>query len=196
MSVSRREAASIIRRAVKRVPEGESITHLNIMPMMDMMTILLVAFIQFLSAESKYAKEIAKAPKSVSVVQNKGEGARAIIISDSAILVDTSRIVGHKNGILDGKHFKDNNAKAFVIEPLKRVLEDLRKLAEKERLKNAAGGKVSKMFKVMIIAYKDIPFELLYKVTYSAQAAGYKQLRLMLSTRSKDPPKVPQDAKK
>ena len=32
------EARSMVRKAVKRVPEGEEIRHLNIMPMMDMMT--------------------------------------------------------------------------------------------------------------------------------------------------------------
>ena len=45
MSFTQREARRIIRKAVGRVPEGEEIRHLNIMPMMDMMTILLVAFI-------------------------------------------------------------------------------------------------------------------------------------------------------
>ena len=45
MSITKHEARSIIRKGVKRVPEGEAIRHLNIMPMMDMMTILLVAFI-------------------------------------------------------------------------------------------------------------------------------------------------------
>ena len=43
--ISKHEARSIIRKAVSRVPEGEEIRHLNIMPMMDMMTILLVAMI-------------------------------------------------------------------------------------------------------------------------------------------------------
>ena len=42
----------MIRKAVARVPEGENITHLNIMPMMDMMTILLVAFIFQLSTNA------------------------------------------------------------------------------------------------------------------------------------------------
>jgi len=46
MSFTQREARSIIRKAVARVPEGEEIRHLNIMPMMDMMTILLVFLIQ------------------------------------------------------------------------------------------------------------------------------------------------------
>ena len=45
MSFTQREARRLIRKAVGRVPEGEEIRHLNIMPMMDMMTILLVAFI-------------------------------------------------------------------------------------------------------------------------------------------------------
>ena len=43
--ITRREARALIRKAVKRVPEGEEIRHLNIMPMMDIMTILLVAFL-------------------------------------------------------------------------------------------------------------------------------------------------------
>jgi hypothetical protein len=49
------EARSMIRKAVKRVPEGEEIRHLNIMPMMDMMTILLVAFISQIAVASNAA---------------------------------------------------------------------------------------------------------------------------------------------
>src|SRR4051812_22231716 len=52
MSFTQREARKLVRRAVARVPEGENITHLSIMPMMDMMTILLVAFIFQLSTNA------------------------------------------------------------------------------------------------------------------------------------------------
>jgi len=52
MSFTQREARRLIRKAVGRVPEGENITHLNIMPMMNMMTILLIAFIFQLSTNA------------------------------------------------------------------------------------------------------------------------------------------------
>ena len=47
--IDQREARAIVRKAIKRVPEGEEIRHLNIMPMMDIMTILLVIFICLLA---------------------------------------------------------------------------------------------------------------------------------------------------
>ena len=67
MSFTQREARRIIRKAVGRVPEGEEIRHLNIMPMMDMMTILLVAFI-FQAAVSPTAlmAQSVKLPQSMN----------------------------------------------------------------------------------------------------------------------------------
>ena len=52
LGFTNREARTLVRKAVAHVPEGESIRHLNIMPMMDMMTILLVAFIFQLSTNA------------------------------------------------------------------------------------------------------------------------------------------------
>ena len=45
MSISVSEARSLIRKAKRRVPEHDNITHLNLTAMMDMMSILLVFMI-------------------------------------------------------------------------------------------------------------------------------------------------------
>ena len=44
--ISPREARSIIRKAKRRVPHGEDVSHLNITAMMDMMTIIVVFLIK------------------------------------------------------------------------------------------------------------------------------------------------------
>ena len=67
--INPREARAIIRQAVKRVPEGEEIRHLNIMPMMDIMTILLVAFLFSASQDAALAIGDATLPASRSAAR-------------------------------------------------------------------------------------------------------------------------------
>ena len=65
MSFTQREARTLVRKAVAHVPEGESIRHLNIMPMMDMMTILLVAFIfQMATSDLELTASVVQLPKT------------------------------------------------------------------------------------------------------------------------------------
>ena len=67
MSFTTREARGIVRKAVKRVPEGEDVRHLNITAMMDMMTILLVTFIFQASVTSnELTASQVKMPESVT----------------------------------------------------------------------------------------------------------------------------------
>jgi hypothetical protein len=88
MSISLQQTRAIIRKAIKRVPEGEAITHLNIMPMMDMMTMLLVAFI-FQVATGAEAIQAASVQLPDSVFQEEmPEALRSGIITDKAIVIE------------------------------------------------------------------------------------------------------------
>jgi hypothetical protein len=88
MSFTPREARAIIRKQVGRVPEGEEIRHLNIMPMMDMMTILLVAFIaQAAASATAVIAGTVVLPASVSQ-QPMPETASTLVITRTAIVVE------------------------------------------------------------------------------------------------------------
>jgi biopolymer transport protein ExbD len=92
MSFTQREARALIRKAVNRVPEGESIRHLNIMPMMDMMTILLVAFIfQMANSALELQAGTVQLP-STSTDAPLPEKAWTLIITPNGIVVEGKTI--------------------------------------------------------------------------------------------------------
>src|SRR5215813_3095768 len=105
MSFTQREARSVIRKAVGRVPEGEDIRHLNIVPMMDMMTILLVAFIyQAAVSATQLSAGAVSLPRSLSD-DDLPEGASTIIITKTGVVVSAGKeaksIVSVSNGDVD-----------------------------------------------------------------------------------------------
>src|SRR5262245_17748380 len=102
MSFTQREARRIIRQAVGRVPEGEEIRHLNIMPMMDMMTILLVAFIaQAATSSTELNARTVSLPPALSD-DELPDDATTLIITKSTITVaggkEAKPIVSITNG--------------------------------------------------------------------------------------------------
>lgn len=177
--IDQREARSIIRKAVKRVPEGEEIRHLNIMPMMDIMTILLVAFIfqASVGAAALNASSV-KLPSSVSQ-EPMPEGASIIIISPEAISVEDKQIVAVRNGDVDASQ-KEGGAIGMKIPRLTKFLGAWRRSAEADMRQK--GKQPPVVPEIMIIADRTIPYRLLLQVIFSAKQdeAGYKRFRLIV----------------
>src|SRR5512139_2942465 len=98
---TQREARNLIRKAIKRVPEGESIRHLNIMPMMDMMTILLVAFIFQMATSALELTAGTVALPSTATDAPVPEKAWTLIITPTGIVVEGKSIVSVNNGDVD-----------------------------------------------------------------------------------------------
>src|SRR5215475_7996046 len=101
MSFTQREARGLIRKAVARVPEGESIRHLNIMPMMDMMTILLVAFIFQISTNA-----LDVIAGTVNLPRTETDAALpkkswTLVITTTGVVVEGKTIVPVLNGDVD-----------------------------------------------------------------------------------------------
>jgi biopolymer transport protein ExbD len=188
VSISVQEARSIIRKAVKRVPEGENITHLNIMPMMDMMTILLVAMIFQLSTASAMVSSDVQLPFSQSQ-EEFPEGAVTLTIAREAILVEGSPVVAVKNGDVDSSE-KEGGALGIKITKLSRFLGAVRAEFENKR---AAAGKLKPgdeaIPELFIIADKSTPYRLLFGVIASARAqeAGYRRFRLIVLEKGSAP---------
>jgi biopolymer transport protein ExbD len=186
VGISVQEARSIIRKAVKRVPEGEEITHLNIMPMMDMMTILLVAFIFQVStgAEAISAGHVAL-PHSSSQ-EEMPEAATVVIISSEAIVVEDQEVVAVRNGDVDAAQ-KVGGRAGFQIIKLTQYLGALRASNDQEQRK--LGKEPSKIPELMIIGDRTTPYRLLLSVMFSAKQkeAGFKRFRLITLQAARDP---------
>ncbi len=177
MSFTPGQARAIIRKAVKRVPEGEDIHHLNIMPMMDMMTILLVAFIfqAAVSATVLSAGTVAL-PRSVSD-EPLPEGAFTVIVTKTGIVVDGRPVVAVKDGDVDASELEGGSL-GIKIPKLTNFLSNLR--AEEQRTK--APDAIASVPELLIIADRTTPYKLLIKVLYSAKQkeSGYRRFRMIV----------------
>jgi hypothetical protein len=176
--ITKREARSLIRKAVKRVPEGEEIRHLNIMPMMDIMTILLVAFILTASESAALSVGDVNLPGSQSV-EPLPEQAVTLTIAREGILVDGKAVVGVKNGAVDASEKKDG-ALGMQIPKLSRFLGAVRNSFDQDLVQK--GITPPKAPELLIIADKTTPYKLLFEVIVSSRTdpSGYRRFRLIL----------------
>jgi len=175
MSISVTEARSLIRKARRRVPEGESISHLNITPMMDMMTILLVFMIKSMSVQTSTLNlQDVTLPGSTTKAQPPEE-AVSIIIAREAILVEGDPIVKVKNGDVDAS---EKTAGSFGIE-IAKLKDNLSKHHTRVK-KLAAGQGTEPSNEITIIADKDTPYRLLSSVMYTAGQAEFSNYRLIV----------------
>ncbi len=175
MSLSIQEARRIIRNRVKRVPEGEEITHLNIMPMMDMMTILLVAFIFQVSQTAEVLNPVAL-PKSMSV-EPMSELASVLVITKKGITVQGKHIVSIKEGQIDEGNLDTNQA---TITPLVEFLSRWKQSVEAEAKRT--NRKLPAVPELMVLADRMTHYRVLQQVMASAghTTVGYGQFRLIV----------------
>ena len=186
MSFTQREARRIIRQAVGRVPEGEEIKHLNIMPMMDMMTILLVAFIyQAAVSATQLTAGTVSLPRSLSD-DDLPEGASTVIITKTGIVVTAGReaksIVSVSNGAVDPAD-KEGGTTGIKIPRLTNFLAALHHEEEAARAREPGyDPNTAPPAELLIIADRTTPYRLLIEVLFSAKQkeAGYKHFRLIV----------------
>jgi biopolymer transport protein ExbD len=186
MSFTLREARHIIRKAVGRVPEGEEIRHLNIMPMMDMMTILLVAFIyQAAVSATQLTAGTVSLPKSQSD-DDLPEGASTVIITRTGVVVTAGKeaksIVSVSNGDVDPAE-KEGGTTGIKIPRLTNFLSALHHEEDEARARQPGfDPATAPAAELMIIADRTTPYRLLIEVLFSAKQkeAGYKHFRLIV----------------
>jgi biopolymer transport protein ExbD len=179
MSFTAREARSIIRKGVKRVPEGEDIRHLNIVPMMDVMTILLVAFIlQASVSATELVAGTVELPYSTSE-EPMPEGSSTLIITESGIVVEGVPVISVRDGDVDASE-KEGGALGLKIIKLTNFLGNLREQERQNAMRT--GQTLPEPPELLVIADRSTPFRLLHMVMFSAKQkeAGYKRFRLLV----------------
>lgn len=166
----------IIKRKLAKQAEHEH-QGINIYPMMDMMTILLVFMVmQFASstASAVTASEEMQIPYSTS--QEEMGDAVAIQISRSSIVVDGEQVVELRgDGLVDAAD-KQNGGSGFKIIPLHRQMQDIR---QQQMQLNQALNRGEWEGEVMIIADHRTPFRTLSEVLYTVGQSGFKNLRFV-----------------
>jgi len=168
MSIKASEARSIIRKAVRRVPEGENINAINLTAMMDMMTMLLVFMIMTMSISASPLSIAVSLPPSTSQ-QPQPEDAKTVTIAKDSILVEGVPVVKLVGGDVDSSE-KAQGQFGIDIVKLRTVLAE-----HHEGLYLRAQGRDDEVrHELIILADKSTPYRLLYSVMYTAGRASAK----------------------
>jgi biopolymer transport protein ExbD len=195
VSFTQREARTIVRKAVGRVPEGENIRHLNIMPMMDMMTILLVAFIFQISTN---ALDVIAGTVSLPRTETDAplpKKSWTLVITPTGVVVEGKSIVSVANGDVDPAE-KEGGSLGIKIPRLTNYLGALH--SEEIKKLQAAGKDPAKEPppELLVIADRNTPYRLLVEVMFSAKqketGAGFKPFQhFRLIVQKNFPPHAP-----
>ncbi len=177
-----REAKRQLKRFRAQVEE-EAIEHqmayLNITPMMDMMTILLVFLLKSFSVQAAAASMSEGLQLPTSSIETQRPLAVNITITQSAIIVEGDGVTTVRAGAVDPS-VKRDGANGYYITPLVDIL-----TKHANRLKKiAAMGGSQFDGTAMVLVDKNTPYRLLTEVLYSAGQAEFKNYHLVVIRRA------------
>ncbi len=178
--MSRLAGKKAIRSFARKLAEPEVIKDLNITPMMDMMTIILVFLLKSFASSSSTITFDSNLQVPRSITQLKPKEALALTVTKKVILVEGDGIAPITGGKVDPAVKRDGE-NGYYITPLVDVLE---KHARKEKKVAELTG-VPWEAQLMLIADQTTPYRLLTEVLYSCGQAGYANYRLLV-LKSKD----------
>ena len=173
--ISRLEGKKAIRSYARKLDEPEVIKDLNITPMMDMMTIILVFLLKsFASSTSNLTfDQNLQVPKSTTLLKTKL--AVSVVMTKKVLLVEGDAIAPINLGKVDPTVKRDGE-NGYYITPLVDVLE---KHSRKEKKVAELTGQTFEA-QLMLVADQTTPYRLLTEVIYSCGQAGYANYRLLV----------------
>jgi len=178
--MSRLAGKKAIRSYARKLAEPEVIKDLNITPMMDMMTIILVFLLKTFSASSSTLTFDQNLKVPSSTTQLKPKEAISVTVTKKVILVEGDGIAPIAGGRVDPAVKRDGE-NGYYITPLVDILE---KHARKEKKVAELTG-IPWEAQLMLVADQTTPYRLLTEVLYSCGQAGYANYRLLV-LKSKD----------
>ena len=142
---------------------AEEITYLNIVAMMDMMTIILVFLLKSVSFSTTSISGTQSMTLPFSSTTITPVEATKVFITKEEITVEDKKVAVIKNGVVDPK---------FVAEGRPYLVPSLQAALDKEAEKQS---KYSQKFQgnLMILADEETPFQIIMQVLYSAGQAKY-----------------------
>jgi len=169
----------LVRRKLKHIHPHEE-TSLNIYPMMDMMTILLVFMVQQFATSSANIIQSDELQIPYSTKKSEASESLPVQISQSEIVVDGTHVLALRNGQVDPSQ-KQGGGTGFLITPLLSVMDKHRK-----RLKLIGAQNTQRAFKgeIALIADKRTPYRTLTEVIYTVGQAEFKNLHFVILQKS------------
>jgi biopolymer transport protein ExbD len=173
--ISRLEGKRAIRAFARRLSEPETIRDLNITPMMDMMTIILVFLLKTFATTSLTITFDGNMKVPSSFSQLTPREAVNVTVSRNVVLVEGEAVAPINAGKIDPT-LKRDGENGYYITPLVGVLE---KYARKERRVAELMGQVWDQ-QLMVVADEHTPYRLITEILYSCGQAGYQNYRLLV----------------
>ena len=170
----------VVRAKLRRRAEPEHFG-LNIYPMMDMLTILLVYMMAIFATSSAAAVQESaelRIPYSTSKVELSD--ALSVQISRGGVAVDGKSIIELRNGIVDPS-LKQGGSSGFLITPLYKTLSEIRDRKKRTEQRFANQPFVGD---VQIIADKRTPYRTLSEVIYTLGQTEFKNLRFVVNKKT------------
>lgn len=171
------QVKAAIRRKLRK-HEDEQHTGLNIYPMMDMMTILLVFIVmQFASSSAAIVTESEEMHLPYSISTQSLQDATPVILTRSALLVDGQRLIGLRDGRVDPSD-KQGGASSMLIPSLQRrmcQIRDFQKAVAQRNPSRPFGGEVQ------IVADRRTPYRTITEVLYTLGQCEFHELRFIVN---------------
>lgn len=164
-----------IRSYARKLAEPETIKDLNITPMMDMMTIILVFLLKSFTSTSATIKLDADLSPPRSAAQLKTKEAINITVTKRIIMLEGEAIAPVNNGKVDSA-VKEGGENSYTITPL---VELMKKHANREKKVAELNGEKFEG-QLMLVADRTTPYRLITEVLYSAGLAEYGNYRLLV----------------
>ena len=174
-NMSRLAGKKAIRSYARKLAEPDVVKDLNITPMMDMMTIILVFLLKTLSGSTSTITfdQNLKVPQSTT--QLKPKEAVTVTVTKKVILVEGDGVAPITGGRVDPAVKRDGE-NGYYITPLVDILENH---ARKEKKVAELTGNPWEA-QLMLVADQTTPYRLLTEVLYSCGQAGYGNYRLLV----------------
>ena len=173
--MSRLKGKKAVRSFARKMADPETIKELNITPMMDLMTILLVFLLKSFSGSTQAIamdENLQVPPSSTMLIAREAVN---VTITKKVILVEGEPVAPVSGGKVDAS-LKPDGENGYLIQSISALLTKIsnreRKVAELMGVKFAS--------ELMVVADRDTPYRLLTEVLYSCGQAGYSNYRLVV----------------
>ena len=178
--LTRQQSRKLLNRFRAKLDEVEH-SDLNIVPMMDMMTILLVFLIKSMtaSAENISFDQDLQVPKAIT--SKEVRGALNVQITANWIVVEGQKVVPVKRGKVDASEKRDGE-NGYSISKL---YEEMKRHGEREKRRAQLTGEKFQGELTLMSDFKT-PYRLVLEVLYTAGEAEYGKYRLLVMAPTKE----------
>jgi biopolymer transport protein ExbD len=154
-----------------------AVHELNIVAMMDMMTILLIFLLKSYQASSTSVNMTEELKLPISSTQVQPQDNINVTVALNGVSVNDRVAVKAENGLLPASAKQDGRAEAFYVGPL---YDALKREVDKQKYVAQYNPRAPFMGRVNVIADRRVPYRTIMEILYTAGQAELGEYKLMV----------------